>query len=135
MSVYIAVFVCILSVHSICIRYLVRAYNSFFHFVHLTHNKAPIAQFRFHRTVLCNFNLIALSCASHHLVHSLGLGDLKSSEGAIPLVFVVPERLQWSKNGLGDLKSSKGAIPLVFVMPERHQMVWYSHLPVIAMSS
>ena len=29
--------------------------------------------------------------------------------------------------GLGDLKSSKGAIPLVFVVPERLSMVCYSH--------
>ena len=37
--------------------------------------------------------------------------------------------------GLGDLKSSKGAIPLVFVVPERLPVVWYSHLPVLAVSS
>ena len=36
---------------------------------------------------------------------------------------------------LGDLKSSKGAIPLVFVVPERLALVWYSHLPVFAVSS
>ena len=37
--------------------------------------------------------------------------------------------------GLGDLKSSKGVIPLVFVVPERLSAVWYSHLPVFTVSS
>ena len=38
-------------------------------------------------------------------------------------------------SGLGDLKSFKGAISLVFVVPERLPVVWYSHLPVLAVSS
>lgn len=43
--------------------------------------------------------------------------------------------LSCALSGLGDLKSSKSAIPLVFVVPERLPVVCYSHLPMFAVSS
>ena len=58
---------------------------------------------------------------SGETLNTHGLGDLKSFGGAKPSVHCHADILH---PGLGDPKSSEGAIPLVFVVPERLSVVW-----------